>query len=286
MSERGVSWFAHGQAGWEADSLRVLGELGIPAERLTVSEAAQRFPSLAGDELEWVLHEPEAGVLRAQQAVQALARRAAARGAEIVRGRAAPEGERVRLADGTVLEGDRVVWSCGGWLARLFGELVQVRVTYQPLLFFDGGPAWRDAPAWVDYDRAWYGTGDVDGLGVKIAWDAEGPPGDPDAELPPTTPEAERVTRGYAAERFPALADAPLAGAKTCRYELTPDSEFIAAPVHESVWIVGGGSGHGFKHGPAMAERIVAAWDGTAELPSRFSLGRRERGTSLRTAGS
>ena len=40
------------------------------------------------------------------------------------------------------------------------------------------------------------------------------------------------------------------------------------------MWIVGGGSGHGFKHGPAMAERIAAAWDGGAPLPARFALGR------------
>ena len=87
---------------------------------------------------------------------------------------------------------------------------------------------------------------------------------------------------------IPALAEAPLKGSKTCRYELTPDSQFVAAPhpEHRSVWIVGGGSGHGFKHGPAMAERITNAWDGDEPLPAHFSLGKRERGTSLRTAGS
>ena len=204
-----------------------------------------------------------------------------------MRGRARPDGDRALLDDGTVLEGDRVVWSCGGWLAGLFGDLVQLRVTCQELFFFDGGPAWRAAPGWVDYDHACYGTGDVDGLGVKVATDAEGPPLDPDAELPPVTAATERLARDYARTRFPALADAPLAGAKTCRYELTLDSRFIAAPHPSlaSVWIVGGGSGHGFKHGPALAERVVAAWDG-AELPASFGLGRRERGTSLRTAGS
>jgi glycine/D-amino acid oxidase-like deaminating enzyme len=287
MSECGVSWFAHRETGWEAESLRVLTELGIPAERLSVAEAAALFPSLQGDDLAWVLHEPEAGVLRAQKAVQTLAARAHAHGARIVSARARPDGDRV-VTPGETLEGDRIVWSCGGWLAGLFPEHVTLRVTRQELFFFDGGPAWRTTPGWVDYDRAFYGTGDLDSLGVKIAFDQEGPPLDPDADLPGPSDEVERTSRAYAAERFPSLAGARVVGSKRCRYELSPDSHFIAAPHpgHDAVWLVGGGSGHGFKHGPAMAERLTAAWDGGAELPPRFALGAREYAASLRSAGS
>jgi len=288
MKECGVSWFAHSEDGWELESERVLTDLGIPTQRLSLDEAAELFPSLGVDDLAWVLHEPEAGVVRAQRAVQTLAAQAAARGARVIRSRATPDAGTVRLDDGTVLEADRIVWSCGGWLAHLFADHVELRVTRQELIFFDGGPAWADAPGWVDYDRAAYGTGDVDALGVKVATDAEGPPLDPDAELPPASDEGERSARRYAADRFPALAQAPLKESKTCRYELSADSRFIAAPhpEHPSVWIVGGGSGHGFKHGPAMAERIANAWDGGEPLPVRFALGKRERGTSLRSAGS
>jgi glycine/D-amino acid oxidase-like deaminating enzyme len=287
MTECGVSWFAHRDDGWEADSLRTLGAEGIPAERLEVGEAARAFPSFKGDDLAWVLHEPEAGVLRAQNAVQTLAREAARHGAKLVRGRAAPDGERV-LAGGATLEADRVIWSCGGWLAGLFPEHVTLRVTRQELFFFDGGPEWATAPGWVDYDRAFYGTGDIDGLGVKVAWDKEGPPLDPDADLPGPSDEVERTSRAYAAERFPALAQAPLVLSKRCRYEISPDSHFIAAPHpgHANVWIVGGGSGHGFKHGPAMAERLTRAWHEHAPLPPRFALGAREYAASLRSAGS
>src|SRR4051794_41524007 len=119
LDECGVSWFAHRDDGWEAASLTALTSLSIPVERLEVAAAARRFPSFKGDDLAWVLHEPEAGVLRAQQAVQTLARQAVERGATLVRGRARPDGGRVALED-EVLEADRIVWSCGGWLGGLF----------------------------------------------------------------------------------------------------------------------------------------------------------------------
>jgi glycine/D-amino acid oxidase-like deaminating enzyme len=142
-------------------------------------------------------------------------------------------------------------------------------------------------PAYVDYERAFYGTGDLDELGVKAAVDHDGPPVDPDAPLPPAGADGEADARALVAERFPALADAPLAGSKTCRYELTPDGHFLAArhPQHPSVWLLGGGSGHGFKHGPAMAERLALTLQGGAPLPARFSLGPRAPGRSVRTAG-
>jgi sarcosine oxidase len=288
LVESGVSWFAHGEDGWEARSAEVLARLGIPAERLDVAEAARLFPELRGDDLAFVLHEPEAGVLRAAPAVRTLAAQAEAHGARILRGRATPEGTRARLADGTVLEADAVVWACGGWLPDLFPGLVAIRTTRQDLFFLAGGPAWAHAPGWVDYDGALYGTGDVDGLGVKAAPDAEGPALAPDAPLPGTDRDSEAAVRAALRGRFPRLADAPLVSSRTCRYELSPDSHFLAGPHPEQAgtWLVGGGSGHGFKHGPAMAELLAAALRGGTRLPDRFALGARVPRQSLRTAGS
>jgi sarcosine oxidase len=286
MLDRGVAWFAHTEDGWDAASERTLAALGIPVERLSVDEATRLYPSLRGDDLAFVLLEPEAGALRAQRAVQALAQRAVADGARLVRGRARPEGAAAVLEDGTRLEGDAVVWACGGWLAGLFGDLVSLRVTRQELLFFDGGPAWRGVPGWVDYDRAMYGTGDIDGLGVKAALDIDGTSLDPDAELV-DTPTTEAGVRAYLRDRFPALEHAPLAEARACRYELSPDSHFVAGqhPEHAGVWLLGGGSGHGFKHVPAMAELMAGALAGEP-LPPRFALGARTPARSFRTAGA
>jgi glycine/D-amino acid oxidase-like deaminating enzyme len=289
MVECGVAWFAHSADGWEAASQRTMAALGIPVERLDVGAAARLFPSMRGEDLEFVVLEPEAGVLRAQRAVRTLAAQTVARGGRVVRSRARPNGETVVLEHGTRLEGDIVVWACGGWLSQLFGDLVTLTTTRQELLFLDGGDRWRSpaVPGWVDYDRAMYGTADIDGLGVKAALDVEGPPLDPDAPLD-GRPKTEGTVRAYVRERFPGLARGRLREARMCRYELSPDSNFIAArhPLHERVWIVGGGSGHGFKHGPAMAERIAIAIRTGTSLPAGFALGERVPARSLRTAGS
>jgi sarcosine oxidase len=289
LHECGIAWFAHSEDGWEAASQQAMLAQDIPVERLDPVEAEKLFPSLGTEDLAFVLLEPEAGVLRAQQAVRTLVRQALLHGARLVQAQARPEGDTVVLAHGARLEADTVVWACGGWLTQLFGDLVSLTVTRQELLFLDGGPAWRapDVPGWVDYDRAMYGTADIDAIGVKVALDIEGPPLDPDAPLI-DTPTSVGVVRDYLRDRFPALARARLNEARACRYELSPDSHFIAArhPGSERTWIVGGGSGHGFKHGPAMAERIAAAIAGEAALPDRFALGGRTPGRSLRTAGS
>src|SRR5919198_1534100 len=154
LVECGLAWFAHREDGWEGASARVLGEAGIPWERLEPGEAARLSPSLRTDDLAFVLLEPHAGVLRAQRAVQALAAAAVQHGARLVRGRARPDGARAVLEDGTVLEADRVVWSCGGWLSGLFGDVVELRVTRQELFFLDGGPEWRRGARGVGLRRA------------------------------------------------------------------------------------------------------------------------------------
>jgi sarcosine oxidase len=302
LIECGLAWFARRQDGWEAASEATMRAQDIPVERLTVEEGSRLFPSFRGEDLEFVLFEPEAGVLRAQTAVRTLAAQAAAHGARIVRGRAWPEEGRVLVtaegpgSDSPVcdvegrerLEADAVVWACGGWLAQLFPGLASVKTTHQDLFFLDGGEPWKRAPGWVDYDGAVYGTGDLDDLGVKGAPDFEGPALAPDDPLPPANPANERWIRDYCAQRFPALAAAPLKSSTTCRYELSPDSHFIAAPhpEHAGVWLIGGGSGHGFKHGPAMAERMAGVLRGDALPPERFKLGERAAGQSMRTSGS
>ena len=273
----GLAWFAYGDEGWEADSERTLRDEGIPVERLEPEEAAKLFPSLGTADLAWVLFEPEACVVFASRAVQVLAQQAREAGARIERRRVDPSEQ---------LDADFVVWACGPWLPKLFPDLVELRPTLQEVVFFEAPGEWATAPGWVDYDRSLYGHGALEGCGFKAASDAEGETADPDAlgELGGAT---EPVIRAYMADRFPSLRDAPVRSRRPCPYELTADTHFIAAPhpEHPHVWLLGGGSGHGFKHGPALAERMAAWMTGDEPPDPRFALGPRAVDRSLRTAG-
>ena len=288
LVECGVTWFARREDCWEADSERVLRELGIPVERLAPEEAARLFPSLATADLAFVLHEPEAGVLHAAAATRALVARARAAGARFEPGLAAPEGAAVRLAGrDALLEADVVVWACGAWLAGLFRELVGIRATLQEPVLFRAPREWR-GPGWVDFDAGLYGHALVEPHGVKVASDADGPPVDPSERPLRARPEPVAAAREYLAHRFPELAGAEVASAPACHYSLTPDTNFVFGrhPEHDGVWLLGGGSGHGFKHGPAVAEHAAAVLAGRAEPEARFALGERVWDASLRTAGS
>jgi glycine/D-amino acid oxidase-like deaminating enzyme len=294
MTGCGLVWFAYGDEGWEADSERTLREEGIPVERLEPAEAAKLFPSLGTRDLAWALFEPDACVLFASRAVAVLAEQAREAGAEIVRARAEPAGERVHLQrEGSsvcfaddLLEADHVVWACGPWLGKLFPGVAEVRATLQEVVFFEAAGDWSSAPGWVDYDRSMYGHGNLERHGFKAACDAEGVDADPD-DLGDRGGATEEVIRAYLADRFPALHGAAVKSRRPCPYELTRDTHFIAAPhpEHPHVWLLGGGSGHGFKHGPALAERMRAWLVGDEPPDPRFALGPRTADRSLRTAG-
>ena len=288
LVEAGAVWFARREDGWESESERMLRAQGIPVERLDPSAAARLFPSLATGDLAFALHEPAAGVLRAGDGVRALVARARDGGLRVVRGEARPDGESA-VVEGRRLEADHVVWACGGWLAGLFPEHAALRVTRQDVVLFEAGAEWASppAPGWIDFDASAYGHGSIEPHGLKVASDREGQPIEPGtrADAPAASLAAARE---YLATRFPALASAPVRSAPACHYSLTADGNFLFArhPEHERVWLLGGGSGHGYKHGPAVAEHAAAVLAGEAEAEPRFALGERTPSRALRTAGS
>ena len=163
-------------------------------------------------------------------------------------------------------------------------------MTRQEVLHFGAPIAWETppVPAWVDYDAAFYGVGDLDGRGVKVSPDREGPEFDPDRDSRAPSQQAESDARAYLALRFPALADAPLVFSRVCPYALTGDTNFLITrhPEEPRVWLLGGGSGHGFKHGPSLAEYVAGLIERGEEPDERFGLGERRPGASLRTAGT
>lgn len=305
----GVAWFAHRDDGFEASSLQTLAGLGIPSERLTTSAAASRWPQIASDDLGWVLHEPEGGALMARRGVAAAARAAADQGVEVEVGRAVqPDPDdadllgHLPLADGRRLDADTFVFACGPWLATLFGSTLplELEVSRQEVVYFatpPGDPRFDAgaAPTWVDYDRAYYGLPSIERRGFKVAPDWPGPIVDPDRQERRLSDERVDAARAYLRLRFPALAAQPVSEGRVCQYETTPDTHFTIDrhPAWQNVWIVGGGSGHGFKHGPALGEYVSALVVGDGQAAAalappdrRFALGERRRGLGMRTAGA
>ena len=71
------------------------------------------------------------------------------------------------------------------------------------------------------------------------------------------------------------LAGAPVVETRVCQYENTPHGDFLIDrhPDFENVWLVGGGSGHGFKHGPALGAYVAGkVTQADTELEPRFVL--------------
>jgi glycine/D-amino acid oxidase-like deaminating enzyme len=269
----GVAWFDTGTAGggFVDHSEKALRRLGIRCERLDAGTAAELYPSFDADGVRSVLFEPTAGVLYARTATRELAR-----GLRL-------ETRRVDPADPPAA--DVVVWACGPWLASLFPGVVELRVSRRDVFFLGVDGSWAGAPAFCDYDAGYYGHGDLGGLGMKVAPDVGGDRVDPDTLERLPLPANEQLAREYAARRFPALAGAPLVGARVCQYSLTGDTHFIVArhPGNTSWWLVGGGSGHGFKHGPALAEYVADCIEGLREPEPFHTLGPREGQAGLRT---
>ena len=57
-------------------------------------------------------------------------------------------------------------------------------------------------------------------------------------------------------------------------YENTSSGDFLIDrhPELSNVWLVGGGSGHGFKHGPALGEYVANLLLGEGTAEPRFAL--------------
>lgn len=291
----GVLWLAHDDDDYPEKTLATLSRVGVPLEKLTTSALEQRYPQLSTNGIRWAMLETESGALVARRAVQAVVRKAVSEGVAYLQQRmtfgadlGADLGagiDRVDLA--TSVSGEKIsaqdfVFACGPWLPKLFPDLLAGRIipSRQEVFFFGAG---RDAhayappqlPIWIDFKVEAYGFPDLENRGVKVAIDQHGPPFDPDTGSRLVTSDGLSDTRKYLARRLPALADAPVIETRVCQYENTFNGDFLIDrhPQHANVWLVGGGSGHGFKHGPTVGEYVLARLNGSDEgIESRFSL--------------
>jgi len=287
----GVLWMARGEDPLTTRTLATLQRLGIPHERLSRGELEGRWPQIDFGPNSWGIHEPGSGLLLAFRAVQAVVRMALAAGVAYLPEAVLPPAGSGPLASiatrsGRTVSAGAFVFACGPWLAKLFPELLGELIfpTRQEVFYF--GPAPGDVrfsspalPVWVDFGEEIYGVPDVEGRGVKVALDRHGPAFDPDAGERAATPETLAAVREFVGRRFPGLRGAPLMAAEVCQYENTSNGDFLVDrhPERDNVWLVGGGSGHGFKHGPALGEYVAARLAGTGAVEPRFSLAGKEK---------
>jgi glycine/D-amino acid oxidase-like deaminating enzyme len=284
--QTGVLWLAHAGDSYATQTLRTLKRVGVECEELTKSGLSRGYPQFALDGIEWGFIELQSGVILARRAVELVVREAIRCGVEYLTDAvAAPVAEsefgEVTTINGRHLSARNFVFACGPWLPKLFPELLgeRVRPTRQEVFYF-GVPPGDDRfqppkmPTWIDFTDEAYGMPDLDGRGVKVAIDRHGAPFDPDSEDRIASREGLSKVRERLSCRLPWLREAALVESRVCQYENTSNGDFLIDrhPHFENVWIVGGGSGHGFKHGPAVGEYVRARIENSSlGIEPRFS---------------
>jgi monomeric sarcosine oxidase len=284
----GVLWLSNDKDTHLRGTSEVLARVGVEHEELRREEIARRWPQLRLPEVTWGVLEPQSGLLLARTAVQALVRELVQRGVAyattavnipVAGGKLAE----VRRSTGETVSAGTFVFCCGPWLPKLFPELLGDRIfpTRQEV-FFLGTPAgaadFRSPrmPVWLHrtHPDLPYALPDVESRGFKIAFDLHGPAFDPDSGMRVVAaPSVDRL-RAYLREHVPALANAPVIESRVCQYENTWNGDFLIDrhPGFDNLWIAGGGSGHGFKHGPALGEYVSARVLHNSPAEPRFSL--------------
>jgi sarcosine oxidase len=291
--ETGVLWMAREQDPLTTSTLATLERCGVPHERLSRAQLDSCWPQIDFGPITWAVHEPGSGVLMARRAVELVVREAQHEGVRYIAAAVSPlpppagsrRLEAITTRSGERIDGAAFIFACGPWLPKLFPDLLGDRIfaTRQEVLYF--GPPAGDSrfappamPAWIDFGEEMYGIPDIAARGFKIALDRHGPPFDPDTgdRIAGQTFDA---VRAYLARRFPALRDAPIVAAEVCQYESSCNGDFLIDrhPELENVWLVGGGSGHGFKHGPALGEYVARLVAEGCVIDERFRLATKEK---------
>lgn len=274
---------------YERAALPLLKEAGVRVERLSAADCARRWPQINFEDVSWAIYEPDSGFLAARRACEAVFDAFLKDGGEYRQAQIAPgpmaadRMQGIRIGPGETLSADHYVFACGPWLGQVFPFLAPIITPTRQEVFFFGTPAGdlrcseAQLPTWIDGGRQpFYGVPGNHWRGFKISDDTRGPVIDPSTMERRISDEKLAAARAYLRLRFPALAGAPLLESRVCQYENSTDHYFILDrhPEARNVWIVGGGSGHGFKHGPVVGEMVAEAVLGLKPPPAELALDR------------
>jgi sarcosine oxidase len=288
--QTGVLWLGSKDYARLNEMTTVLTRCKVPFESLSSNAIAERYPQFSSQDLSSGILETESGVLMGRRAVSEVTDSALSLGAEYRQAQVTPPGatdsRNSRLASISTNNGEKIsagqfVFACGAWLGKIFPEILGPRIfpSRQEVLFFGVPPgdsqfSARSLPTWLIQADEVYGMPDLESRGFKIAFDGHGQRVDPDTLTRVVSAESVERVREYVAKRFPALANAPIVETRVCQYENTSNGDFLIDrhPEMHNVWFAGGGSGHGFKHGPAIGKYIAQQILDAGPAEPRFAL--------------
>ena len=299
----GVLWLARAGDRYTADTLATLARVGVSHEALDAPAIRARYPQFVLDDDVWGIFEPESGALMARRAVQAVVREAVRAGVEYRTAAVAPPEPRGRLprcarrtarrsqparSSSPAARGCRRCFPVSSARAssprgRRCSSSARRRATSASRRrgCRPGSISAPRSTACPTSRRAGSSSRPTVTAGRSIPTSTSGSS---------RRRGVERV-RAFLARRFPALAAAPLVETRVCQYENTSNGDFLIDrhPDADNAWLVGGGSGHGFKHGPAVgeyvAERLLGGGTPGAAIRARHQAGGQAAGGVLMRPG-
>jgi sarcosine oxidase len=277
--------------GWTkalTDTKNTFDKLRVKYEVIRHDDLIRRYPQMNVGSVDFAMYTPSTGVLKAREGCVAVAQAFEKKGGRFLIAKA-DLGQRRRgsLQDVALSTGQRVaaqtfVFACGPWLPKVFPSVMKNKLaTPRRVVFFYGTPpgderfTYPNFPTW-SVDNA-YGFPSIEGKGFKVVPTFARVIVDPDTQEHTLSAEELRGGREFVTKWFPALAEQPLVDSKVCQREDSVDEHFIVTqhPELDNVWLVGGGSGHGYKHGIILGEYVanrVVGRDSHPELAATFTL--------------